>query len=46
MMGTMLVRLVVDGELKYAVSEERYSRLKHHYGFPKKVTNKFYLLQN
>ena len=32
--------LVVDGELKYAASEERYSRLKHHYGFPKNAINK------
>ena len=32
--------LVVDGELKYAASEERYSRLKHHYGFPKTAINK------
>ena len=28
--------LIINGNLKYAAAEERYSRLKHHYGFPSK----------
>ena len=29
--------LVINGVLKCAISEERYSRQKHHYGFPKEA---------
>ena len=29
--------LIINGELKCAVAEERLSRIKHHYGYPKKA---------
>ena len=28
--------LIINGELKCAIAEERLSRVKHHYGFPAK----------